>query len=106
MQTHYDKIVSLVEVVKINSSYISYYFYCPITKKRVISTLPFEPYSGKITFSYKEILLHPIKSYHKYYHTPIVVYDANTEETILLKAFAKVQHQFEWHNEKQSFICM
>ena len=106
MLAKYDKIVSLLEVVRVNGFYISYYFYCPVTQKRVIATLPFEPYSGKITFTYKEILLHPIKSYQKYYHTPVVVYDPNNEESILLKAFMQVQNKFQWHDEHGRFVCM
>jgi len=47
------------------------------------------------------MLLHPIKSYNRYYHTPIKIYGDDCQETIVLKAFEKVSKYFEWNAKEQ-----
>ena len=97
-------VISLLDYVKIDSFSVVCHFKCQETNKRVISIVPFEPYDGKIEFTWQEIILHPIKSYNKYYHTPITIYGSQTHETIVLKAFQKVSNHFTWNQKKQMYI--
>lgn len=71
------------------------------TNRSIVSSVPFEPYEGKIEFSWQELLLHPFKSYNRYYHTPIVIYGNDTHETIVLKAFKKVSSHFQFNRESK-----
>lgn len=100
----YQKILALIEYIKINQFYVSFHFRCPITKEIVVSTVPFEPYDGKIKFKWYEIVFFPIQSYKRYYHTPITIYSAKEEHTILLKAFDKVKKNFHWDNKEKIYI--
>lgn len=104
MPINHNKIVALLEFVKIDSFHIICHFKCRETNKSVVSSVPFEPYDGKIEFTWQEILLHPIRSYNRYYHTPIVIYGSDSHETIVLKAFTKVADQFSWNAQKQTYI--
>ena len=97
-------IVSLVEFVKIDKFYVSCHFKCKVKDKTVVSTVPFEPYDGKIEFEWKDILFHPIKSYNRYYHTPITIYGRDNHETIVLKAFKKVSNYFIWNHQENKYI--
>ncbi len=97
-------IVSLLDHVRVDRFYVVCHFKCEVTKKVVVSTVPFEPYHGKIEITWQDILLHPIKSYHRYYHTPIVIYGNNCKDTVVLKAFEKVSEYFRWNNEEQKYI--
>lgn len=93
-------IISLLESLKIDGSDVICYFRCNETGKNITSKVPLEPYAGKITFTWIEILLHPLQSYEKYYHTPITIYSSRSYETVVLRAFEKVSNHFIW-NEKQ-----
>ena len=97
-------IVSLVEFIKIDKSYVSCHFRCGVKNKTIISTVAFEPYEGKIEFIWQDILLHPIQSYNRYYHTPITIYGDKCEETIVLKAFKKVSRHFTWNQKEEKYI--
>ena len=101
-----DEIRNLLEYVKVDTHTVTCYFKCPQTNKRVISVVAFEPYDGKIEFSYKDILLHPIQSYHRYYHTPIVIYGHENENTIVYKAFKKVANKFRWNAQNNRYVCV
>jgi len=98
------KATSLLDFVRIDRHYVICHFKCKVKNKTVVSTVPFEPYDGKIEITFKEILLHPIKTYNRYYHTPITIYGENTHETIILKAFEKVSKYFIWNDQKQQYI--
>jgi hypothetical protein len=100
----YQKILSLIDYVKVNKFYVSCHFRCPVTKKTVISTVLFEPYEGKIHFKWYELLFSPLKCYKRYYHTPIVIYDAHSNNTIVLKAFEKVKKHFVWNQLEQKYV--
>jgi len=99
-------ILSLLDHVKIDSNTVTCYFKCSQTNKSVVSVVPFEPYEGKIELTYKDILLHPLKSYNTYYHTPIMIYGDNNENTIVYKAFQKVSNKFQWNSENNKYICI
>ena len=99
-----ENIASLLESVKVDQFYVVCHFRCKVKDKIVVSTVPFEPYSGKIEIKWQDMLLHPIKSYDKYYHTPITIYGENCHETIVLKAFEKVAEYFKWNQEEQKYI--
>jgi len=104
MQVDYKNIVSLIEFVKIDRFYISCHFKCNVKDKVVVSTVPFEPFDGRIEFTWQEILLHPIKSYNRYYHTPITIYGADNHDIIVLKAFKKVSNYFIWNTKENRYI--
>ncbi|MDF1877672.1 hypothetical protein JHD47_07545 [Sulfurimonas sp. SAG-AH-194-L11] len=106
MQMTHENIITLVEYVKIDSFSIVCHFKCKETNKRVISTLAFEPYDGKIVLTWIDLLLHPIESYKHYYHTPITIYSNDMNETIVLKAFKKVSNHFRWNQDTNSYICI
>ena len=97
-------ILALIEIVKIDKFYISCHFKCKVKDKTVISTVPFEPYDGKIEFTFQEVLLHPIESYKRYYHTPIVIYGNDCHDAIVLKAFKKVSRYFIWNQKENKYI--
>lgn len=96
-------IISLLDYIKIDSFSVVCHFKCQETNKSVVSSVPFEPYEGKIEFKWQDIAFHPIKSYNRYYHTPITIYGNDTHETIVLKAFKKVANKFKWNSEKNSY---
>ena len=104
MQVDYKKVTSLLEYVKIDRFYIICHFRCKVTNKTVTSTVPFEPYDGKIEISFADIILHPIKSYNRYYHTPITIYNSETHDTIVVKAFNKVKKYFKWNSSYNSYV--
>ena len=97
-------ITSLLEYVKVDKHFVSCYFRCRVTNKRVVSTVPFEPYEGKIELSLADIVFHPIQSWDKYYHTPITIYNSESEDTIVVKAFKKVSKYFKWNEATQNYI--
>ena len=97
-------IINLLDHVKIDKFYVVCHFKCSMTKKVVVSTVPFEPYSGKIEITWQEALLHPIQSYNRYYHTPITIYGNDCKDTVVLKAFEKISEYFKWDSEKQRYI--
>ncbi|WP_457749592.1 hypothetical protein [Sulfurimonas sp.] len=99
-------ILALLDYIKIDSYTVTCYFKCPQTNKSIVSVVPFEPYEGKIELSYKDILLHPLKSYKIYYHTPIMIYGNKNENTIVYKAFEKVSNKFKWNEQKNKYICV
>ena len=99
-------IIALLDHITITSSTVTCHFKCSKTNENIISIVPFEPYDGKIKLSFKDILLHPIKSYNRYYHTPIIIYANNNENTIVIKAFKKVSHKFKWNPQQNQYICV
>lgn len=104
MPLKYDKITSLIEFVKIDRFYVVCHFRCKITNKTIISTVPFEPYNGKIEITWQDLLLHPFESYDRYYHTPITIYNHDSHDTIVLKAFEKISRAFEWSQSYNSYV--
>ena len=96
-------ITSLLEYVKVDEHFVSCYFKCSITNQTVVSTVPFEPYEGKIELSWVDIVFHPIQSWDKY-HTPITIYNSESEDTIVAKAFKKVSKYFKWNEDTQKYI--
>jgi hypothetical protein len=104
-EAHYN-IKPLLDSVKINEFYVTCRFKCSVKGKTIVSVVPFEPFEGKIEFTWKEILFHPLKSYNRYYHTPIRIYGENFQHTIVLKAFNKVANNFKWDNELRKFIAI
>jgi len=106
MPITHQNIISLLEYVKIDTFSIVCHFKCKKTNKLVISTLAFEPFDGKIEFTWQDLLFHPIKSYNRYYHTPITIYSNEMNETIVLKAFKKVSKHFKWNDDTKSYICI
>ena len=104
MSLKHVKVTQLLEFVKIDRFYVVCHFKCSITNKTIISTVPFEPYDGKIEISWQDLLRHPIESYNKYYHTPITIYNNNSQETIVFKAFEKISNYFEWSDSYKSYV--
>ena len=104
MRITHDNVISLLDSLKMDRFYVVCYFRCDITKKTVVSTVPFEPYDGKIELTWHDILLHPIESYNRYYHTPITIYNSDCHETIVLKAFEKVSKHFVWSRQRKRYI--
>ncbi|MCF6331406.1 MAG: hypothetical protein L3I99_07675 [Sulfurimonas sp.] len=101
---HEKKITALLEYVKIDKFYISCHFRCKVTNKTVISTVAFEPFDGKIEFTFQDIVFNPIKSYNRYYHTPITIFNEKYKDTIVQKAFEKVSKYFKWDATTQNYI--
>lgn len=99
-----EKIVPLLDYVKIDRFSVVCHFKCKTKDKTIVSTVPFEPYHGKIEITWQDILLHPIESYNRYYHTPITIYGNDCHETIVIKAFEKVSNYFDWNHEEQKYI--
>lgn len=104
MPLKYNKITSLLEFVKIDRFYVVCHFRCRITNKTIISTVPFEPYDGKIEISWQDLLLHPLESYNRYYHTPITIYSYDSHDTIVLKAFERISKYFEWSQSYNNYV--
>jgi len=101
----HDKVLKLIKYVKIDRFSVECHFRCQESGQEVVSHVAFEPYDGKIELSWRDIVLHPIESYNRYYHTPITIYGNDTDETIVAKAFEKVAQHFVWNNEKQEYVC-
>jgi hypothetical protein len=102
-QTEHD-INPLVDFVKMDRFSVVYHFKCKVTNKSVMSSVPFEPFEGKIEITWQDILFHPIASYNRYYHTPITIYAKDNHNTILLKAFKKVSSKFKWSTEYNQYV--
>jgi len=100
-------IEDLVDHIQIDRRRVIFFFKCPNSAKIVRSEIPFEPYEGAIVLEYKDILLHPIASYKRYYHTPITIYtkDSSSEKTLMQKAFKEVADLFLWSPSQKSYIC-
>ena len=97
----YDEILNHVERVHVDRYNVYCYFTCKDDNERVrhiLSTLPFEPYEGKIELTYKDILLHPKRSWDRYYHTPITIFSHENQETIVRKAFSLIENKFDYKN--------
>lgn len=99
-----EKVNALIDFVKIDRFYVSCHFKCKVKDKTVVSIVPFEPYEGKIEFTWQDIVFHPIRSYNRYYHTPITIYDKESHHTIVLKAFKKVSNYFVWNQKENMYI--
>ena len=106
MHRIHKNIVPILDYIKIDSFYVVCHFKCSVSHKSVVSSVPFEPYEGAIEISWREMLLHPIDSYNKYYHTPITIYGNDCHETIVLKAFKKVSNKFKWSVKYQKYISI
>lgn len=104
MPITHDKVVPLLEYISVDTQSVICYFRCTVTNKTVASVVPFEPFEGKIVITFKDMLLHPVKSYNRYYHTPITIYGNNTHDTLVVKAFKKVSRHFVWNTQKQIYI--
>ena len=104
MQIVHQNVVTLLEYVKIDSFNVVCHFKCKETNKSITSIVAFEPYDGKIEFTWLELFLHPFASYNKYYHTPITIYSNDTHDTIVLKAFSKVADRFSWNDKLKKYI--
>ena len=104
MKVHKEAIRLLVESISVDGDSVVCHFRCRVKDKIVSSRVPFEPYHGKIELKWTEIVFHPIRSYHKYYHTPIMIYGNNCDETIVLKAFENIAKHFIWNEEEQKYI--
>ena len=104
MQHIEHNINSLIDYVKIDRFAVVCHFKCKVTNKHIVSTVPFEPFEGKIEITWQDILLHPIDSYNRYYHTPITIYAKDNHDTILLKAFTKVSSKFKWSSKYNQYI--
>jgi len=103
MQVDCQKITPLVDYIKIDRTTVSCHFKCPVSGKKIVSTVAFEPFEGKITLTLKDWLFHPLQSYKKYFHTPIVIYAQECNKSIILKAFKQVASDFIWDDEKESY---
>lgn len=106
MPSTHENILHLLEYVKIDRFSIVCYFRCKLTDKSIASSVPFEPYEGSIVISFKDMILHPIKSYNRYYHTPITIYGNHCHNTIVLKAFNKISDHFRWNDEKNMYVII
>lgn len=97
-------VLELLDFVKMDKFYVTCHFKCKVTNKIIISTVPFEPYDGKIEIPWQEMLMHPLESYNRYYHTPITIYNDSSNESIVLKAFEKVTNYFEWDANHNAYV--
>ena len=104
MLMKHENIMPLLDFVRIDKYYIVCHFKCRVKNKTIISSVAFEPYEGKIELSWLDIIFHPIRSYNRYYHTPITIYGDNTQETIVLKAFMNISKKFRWDSKEQQYI--
>lgn len=100
----HQNVISLLDFVKIDKFYVTFHFKCSVTNKTIVSIVPFEPYEGKIKITLTEALKNPIKSYNRYYHTPITIYGNDSQKTLVLKAFKKVSNRFKWSQEEEKYI--
>jgi len=105
MNIAHENVITLLDSLEMDRFNVVCYFRCDVTNKMVVSRVPFEPYEGKIEFSLKDILLHPFRSYNRYYHTPITIYDGDCHKTIVVKAFEKVARHFVWNKQQKRYIC-
>lgn len=103
MPLYHKNILSLLDYVKIDRFSVVCHFKCKETDRSIVSKVPFEPYEGEIIITWKDMLLHPFKSYQRYYHTPITIYAIDSHETIVLKAFEKVSNHFKWNTREQKY---
>ncbi|MFT5660729.1 MAG: hypothetical protein ACI9TV_001371 [Sulfurimonas sp.] len=101
---HKAAIRSLLEYVCVDGDTVICHFRCSVKDKIVTSRVPFEPYDGKIVLSWIDIIFHPIRSYNRYYHTPITIYGNNCDETIVLKAFENISKYFIWSDKEEKYI--
>jgi len=99
----HQNILSILECVKVDRFSVACYFKSNESHRSVVSVVPFEPYDGEIVITWKDMLLHPIQSYNRYYHTPITIYGDDSRETIVMKAFLKVSEHFSWDAKLQRF---
>jgi len=106
LRVDYKHVVDLLESIKIDSFSVVCHFKCEETNRSIVSVVAFEPYDGKIELTLKDILLHPFKTYNRYYHTPIVIYGEDAQKSIVVKAFEKVSNSFRWNPQKQKYTCM
>lgn len=90
-----EKILSLLEYVEVSSSSVKYHFKCDKSGKKAVSELAFEPYDGKIVITLADMLFHPIKSYKRYYHTPIIIYSKTEQKALLHKAYLNISDYFK-----------
>ena len=97
-------VIMLLDFIKIDKFYVTCHFKCKVKNRTIVSTVPFEPFDGKIEFTWKEVLLHPLDSYNRYYHTPITIYDSESRNTIVLKAFKNVSSYFVWDDKEKKYI--
>lgn len=104
MQDHVESIKPLISSIKVDRFHVSCRFKCDVKNRTVVSIVPFEPYDGRIELTWKDILFHPIKSYNRYYHTPIRIYGSDFHETIVLKAFEKVSNHFQWNYQLNRYV--
>jgi hypothetical protein len=104
MSITYENIILLLDSLKMDRSHVVCHFKCDITNRTVISKVPFEPYEGKIKIRLQDMLLHPVESYNRYYHTPITIYNGSCNKTIVLKAFEKVSQHFVWSKQRKRYI--
>ena len=100
----HEKVIPLLDFVRIDKYYVVCHFKCKVKNKTIISSVLFEPYDGKIELTWLDIIFSPIKSYNRYYHTPITIYGNDTHETIVLKAFMNVYQNFRWDAHEQKYI--
>ena len=103
MRNNPKNVTDLVDYIKIDKAHISCHFKCKIKDKTVVSTLAFEPYNGKIEIGLMDMIIHPINSYNRYYHTPITIFSEESNETIVLKAFKKVSNYFVWNQQQNKY---
>ncbi|MBC8237474.1 MAG: hypothetical protein H8E76_04505 [Helicobacteraceae bacterium] len=103
MNVHKKAIRSLLVSVSVDGDSVICHFRCEVKDKIVTSKVPFEPYR-KVKLKWKEMLFHPVLSYNHYYHTPITIYGADCDETIVLKAFENVAKHFIWNEEEKKYI--
>ena len=75
-----------------------------VKNKTIVSTVPFEPYNGKVCLTWKDVVFHPIASYNLYFHTPVTIFNAECHETIVLKAFQEVSNYFTWNQKENRYI--
>ncbi|MBU0632777.1 hypothetical protein KKA17_09025 [bacterium] len=97
----YEQILGHLERVHVDKHNVYCYFTCKDESNRerhILSTLPFEPYEGKMVFTYKDVLLHPFKTWDRYYHTPITIYSYENQKSIVEKAFSLIENKFYFKN--------
>lgn len=97
----YEQILSHLERVHVDKFNVYCYFTCKDDsnkERHILSTLPFEPYEGKIEFKYIDLLLHPLESWDRYYHTPITIYSQENQHSIVQKAFSRIEDKFDFRN--------
>jgi len=103
MQVDCQKITPLVDYIKIDRTTVSCHFKCPVSGKKIVSTVAFEPFEGKVSLSWRDYLFHPVKSYNKYFHTPIVIYAQECDKSIIVKAFDQVASDFIWDEKLELY---